>query len=428
MNDIIEDLFKIYISCFSSYNSKIHQTINDKYTIIDKSMLAIYQYVKILEDRDEKNQEATNVLRSYLLKHIIYSETGNIVFEITDKSKVDLYNEILDELVIEKFEFKNRLMKKLKYNYKKIKPNKYMKLLTFLEDIAEYSIFQKLVLRGNCEAKEMLQKTKNKIIEYSANLTTKDDFYKEKETIIHLIKSDTFYESQYGKLHLVALNLKEVYRYSLLPTQLPENVLLHQYTEAVMSIILAEYCNNNLKDKFDLYTIITKSLFHDFSEYKGTEIVSQFKNYNETTKKMFAEIEEKDTQELEEQIGTNLYLIIEDYKSGLEGYLSDLIDKMIGVMKLWVEVGYFNNNTFIRTIDSVYQERFKRFLRIEEMKNVHNKDFYLELLREYYIYIKEHLIEKDLEYFFKYFTEEELKEYRNELNELKENPKKFLRQ
>ena len=109
---------------------------------------------------------------------------------------------------------------------------------------------------------------------------------------------------------------------------------------------------------------------------------------------MFAEIEEKDTQELEEQIGTNLYLIIEDYKSGLEGYLSDLIDKMIGVMKLWVEVGYFNNNTFIRTIDSVYQERFKRFLRIEEMKNVHNKDFYLELLREYYIYIKEEEIKK----------------------------------
>ena len=61
------------------------------------------------------------------------------------------------------------------------------------------------------------------------------------------------------------------------------------------------------------------------------------------------------------------------------------------------------------------------------MENVHNKDFYLELLREYYIYIKEHLIEKDLDYFFKFFTEEELKEYRSELKELKENPKKFLR-
>ena len=113
MNDIIEDLLKIYISCIDSYNSKIYQTINDKYTIIDKSMLAIYQYIKILEDRNEKNQEAINVLSNYILKQIIYSETGNIVFEIVDKSKVDLYNEILDGLVIEKFEYKNRIMKKL---------------------------------------------------------------------------------------------------------------------------------------------------------------------------------------------------------------------------------------------------------------------------------------------------------------------------
>lgn len=46
MNDIIEDLLKIYISCIDSYNSKIYQTINDKYTIIDKSML---EYISILK-------------------------------------------------------------------------------------------------------------------------------------------------------------------------------------------------------------------------------------------------------------------------------------------------------------------------------------------------------------------------------------------
>lgn len=425
MNDIIEDLFKIYISCFSSYNSKLRQIINDKYTIIDRAMLAIYQYIKILEDREERNQEATNVLRNYLLKHIIFSETGNIVFEIADKSKVDLYNEILDELVIEKFEYKNRLMKKLKYSYEKIKPNKYSNLILFLEDVAEFSIFQKLVLRGNQEADAILQKVKNKIINYDLN--SKDYFYQEKKKIIDLIKNNKFNETQYGKLNLVALNLKDVYRYSQLPTQLPENVLAHQFTEAIMSIILAEYCNNNLEDRFDIYDVIVKSVFHDFGEYKGTEIITQFKNYNEITKKMFAEIEEQDTKELENQIGTNLYLIIENYKDGLEGYLSELIDKMIGIMKLWVEVGYYNNNTYIKTIDSVYQDRFKRFLRIEKMENIHNKDFYLELLREYYIYIKEHLIEKDLDYFFKFFTEEELKEYRSELKELKENPKKFLR-
>ena len=427
MKDIIEDLLKIYISCVDSYNSKIHQTINDKYTIIDRSMLAIYQYIKILEDKNEKNQEATDVLTSYILKQIIYSETGNIVFEIADKSKVDLYNEILDELVIEKFDYKNSIMKKLKYNYKKIKNNKYINLLIFLEDVAEFSIFQKLVLRGNQEAKIFLEKIKNKIITQTFNMNTNDYFYQEKQKIVDLINTNKFFESQYGKLNFVALNLKDVYRYSQLMSLIPENVLFHQYTEAVMSIMMAEYCNNNLKDKFDIYTIIVKSLFHDFGEYKGTEIITHFKNYNETTKKMFTEIEERDEKELENQIGTNLYIIISNYKNGLEGYLSELIDKMLGIMKIWVEVGYYNNNTYIKVINAIYQDRFKKFLRIEDIENVHNKDFYLEFLREYYIYIKEHLVEKDLNYFLKYYTEEDLHQFRSEIKHLKDNPNKFLK-
>ena len=73
MDDIIEDLFKIYLANIDSYNSKIHQTINDKYTIIDKAMIVTYLFVKIIEDRNEKNQEVTEVLSNYLLKQSIYS-------------------------------------------------------------------------------------------------------------------------------------------------------------------------------------------------------------------------------------------------------------------------------------------------------------------------------------------------------------------
>ena len=318
-------------------------------------------------------------------------------------------------------------MKKLKYNYKKIKNNKYINLLIFLEDVAEFSIFQKLVLRGNQEAKIFLEKIKNKIITQTFNMNTNDYFYQEKQKIVDLINTNKFFESQYGKLNFVALNLKDVYRYSQLMSLIPENVLFHQYTEAVMSIMMAEYCNNNLKDKFDIYTIIVKSLFHDFGEHKGTEIITHFKNYNETTKKMFTEIEERDEKELENQIGTNLYIIISNYKNGLEGYLSELIDKMLGIMKIWVEVGYYNNNTYIKVINAIYQDRFKKFLRIEDIENVHNKDFYLEFLREYYIYIKEHLVEKDLNYFLKYYTEEDLHQFRSEIKHLKDNPNKFLK-
>lgn len=427
MNDIIEDLFKIYLSSIDSYNSKIYQTYNDKYTIIDKSMITIYLFVKIIEDRNEKNQEVTDVLRNYLLKQIIYGETGNLAFEISDKSKIQLYHEILDKLIIEKFEYKNRIMQKLKYNYKTIKLNKYSELLMFLENVADYAIFRKMFLRGNQEIVSLFDDTKNKIIS-ELNIMNKDAcFYEEKKQIIDLIIDNKFNESQYGNLMNVVLNLKDVYRYSTLVSPVPENVLFHQYSVTIMSLLLVEYCNKELKEDIDIYKIIVKSLFHDFGEFKGTEIVTQIKNYNDVTKKMFAEIEESDEKELEGKIGKNLYNIISEYKYGAEGYISEMVDKMLGIMKLWVEVGYFHNYNSIKTITSIYQDRFKRFLRIENIDELKNKNFYISLLREYYIYIKEHLVEKDLEYFLKYFTKKELEEFRAEITLLKNNPEAFLK-
>ncbi len=427
MNEIIEDLFKIYLSSLDSYNSKIYQTKNDKYTIIDKAMLAVYLFVKIIEDRNEKNQEVTEVLRNYILKQIIYSETGNLAFEISNKSKAELYHEILEKLIIEKFNYKNRIMKKLKYSYTMLELNKYNELLMFLENVSEYAIFRKMNLKGNKEITSLLEHTKEKIIAEVEVLNNNDYFYNEKKRIADLIIDNKFNESQYGNLMYVALNLRDVYRYSQITTQLPENVLFHQYTVTLMSILLAEYSNKELKENIDIYTIIVKSLFHDFSEYKGTEIITQFKNYNETTKKMFAEIEANDEKELEDKIEKNLCAIIYEYKKGAEGYISEIIDKILGIMKLWVEVGYLHNYTFIKTIDSVYQDRFKRFLRIEKINEIKNKSFYIDLLREYYIYIKQHLIEKDITYFLKYFTEEELDEYRKEIETLKNNPETFLK-
>lgn len=427
LNDIIEDLFKIYLASIDSYNSKIYQIQNEKYTIIDKAMLSIYLFVKIIEDRNEKNDEVTESLHNYILKQIIYSETGNLAFEISDKSKTELYHEILENLILEKFEYKNRIIKKLKYSYTMLKLNKYTELLMFLEEIAEYVIFKKLYLRGNKEITLYIENAEEKFIKEIENLEKNDYFYKEKSEIIKLILNDKFDGSEYGNLIKVALNLKDVYRYSQITTQLPENVLFHQYTVTLISILLAEYSNRELNENIDIYKIITKSLFHDFTEYKGTEIITQFKNYNEITKKMFAEIEKNDEQELKNKIGEGLYNIICNYKKEAEGYISELVDKMLGIMKLCVEVEYLGNYTFIKTINSVYQDRFKRFLRIENIEKIRNKSFYIELLREYYIYIKQHLIEKDIRYFLKYFTEEELKNFRQEIKLLQDKPETFLK-
>ncbi len=425
MDDIIEDLFKIYLANIDSYNSKIHQTINDKYTIIDKAMIVTYLFVKIIEDRNEKNQEVTEVLSNYLLKQSIYSETGNLEFEIADKSKIKLYHDILNKLILEKFEYKNRLMKKLKYNYKDIELNKYSELLVFLEDIAEFTIFQKMILRGNQECVSIFEITKNKII--NQVIESDDYFYKEKKEIVRLIIDGKFNESQYGNLVYVVLNLKDVYRYSQITTQLPDNVLFHQYMVATMSLLIAEYSNRELGENIDVYDILVKSMFHDFAEYKGTEIITQFKNYNDITIKMFAEIEENDERELEGKIGTNLYNIIVNFTQGAGGYIVEAIDKLTSIMKLWVEVRYFHNYTFVKTVNSIYQDRFKRFLKINNVDGIKNKSFYLDFIREYYVYIKERLLEFDIDCSLMYFTEKEIEEFRAEIKLLKSKPEAFLK-
>ena len=427
MKDLIEDLMKIYLACIDSYYPKIHQTINDKYTIVDKAMITSYLFTKIMEDRNEKNDEVTMVLKNYILKQVIYSETGNIVFEIENADKAFLYNEILDSLVLEKFKYKNRVLKELKFNYKLIPHNKYSELLAFLENIAELSIFNKLLLRGNKEAETKLKKINENIKNYSNLLNEKDYFYEEKKQLIDLVISNNFFESEYGNLNNVALNLIQVNRFAYLFLQVPENVMLHTFIITVSSIIFSEYCIEKFNENIDIYSIITKSLFHDFGEYKGVEIISHFKYYNELSTKMFTEIEENAQKDLEELIGTNLYSIISNYKEGLEGYIIDEIDKITGIMKLLIESSYYNNYTLLKTTNAIYQERFKRFLRLEKIEGTQNKDFYMDFLRESYIYIKEGLIEKDVNIFLRYFTEEELEKYRAEIEFLKKNPNEFLK-
>jgi len=91
-----------------------------------------------------------------------------------------------------------------------------------------------------------------------------------------------------------------------------------------------------------------------------------------------------------------------------------------------LKFGYYNNYTIIKVINAVYQERFKKYLRIKDIKNVTNEVFFVDLLREYYIYIKENLMENNLSYTLKYFTIEEINEYRNEIKLLRINPERFL--
>lgn len=427
MEEYIEDLFKIYNSSIDSYNAKILQTINEKYTIIDKAMLASYLYIRILNKLKIEEKASKNVLKNYLLKQIIYGETGNLALEISDKSREKIYKEVIEKLIIDKFEYKNKIISKLKYNYSIIEQNQYTELIDFCENIAEYYIVEKILKTGNTEAKQVLTSKKeilkNKAKEFKNKDTQLDN---EKSYIIEKINKNKFDKTEYAGLLDIALNLKDVYRYSTLTTVLPENVLFHQYTITIESIIFAEYLNKEFKENFDVTLLMEKTLFHDFGEYKGNEIVTQVKYYNEDTIKMFKEIEEIDEKELQSKVGDDIYTLITTAKDGKEGYILDLLDKIVAIAKLWIEIGYMHNYTYIKSICSVYQERFKRFLKLDKIDDIKNKEFLREFLRESYIYIKGHMIYQDEEMLKQYFTENDIKELKEEIKNITEKPKCFL--
>lgn len=338
--------------------------------------------------------------------------------KFTDKTNQDFYDEVLQKLIVDKFEYKNRILNKLKYNYEEIENNEYTELLKFCEDIAELYIYKKMLKNGNEEVNIYINEIISKLKEVSKNKNTENVLNEEKRNIIKLILEEDFEKTEYYNLIQVALNLKDVFRYSTLTTVVPENVLFHQYVMAITCQIVADYMIFK-GENIDKYNLLYKTLFHDFGEYKGNEIVAQIKIYNDDTKRMFAEMEEKDEEELEELIGEDLYEIIKDYKKGVEGYIGDIIDKILGIMKIDIEVCYMNNLTYIKALCSLYQKRFEKFKNLERIEAIKDKKFLLKLLKESYIYIKENVINKDTHILEQYFTIEEIEGFKTELEELK---------
>ena len=200
MKEIVEDLFKIYISAIDSYNSKIMQTINEKYTIIDKSMFATYIYIKILENAQIDKHADQGTLRNYLLKQIIYGETGNLALEISDPKVKKSYDEVSSNLIKEKFEYKNKIISKLKYYYEDSSLKEYKELLEFCEQIAEYSILDRIIKTGNTYAQKEFEDRKKSIIKVKEQIQPIKEINKEQIKIIASIENNSFDTNEYSKL------------------------------------------------------------------------------------------------------------------------------------------------------------------------------------------------------------------------------------
>ena len=78
-----------------------------------------------------------------------------------------------------------------------------------------------------------------------------------------------------------------------------------------------------------------------------------------------------------------------------------------------------NNYTYIKSLCSVYQERFAKFKNIDRIKELNDKEFLLEFLKNAYVYIKENLVNENPKILAIYFTKEEIENFKIEINNLK---------
>ena len=88
-------------------------------------------------------------------------------------------------------------------------------------------------------------------------------------------------------------------------------------------------------------------------------------------------------------------------------------------MKLWIETGYMNNYTYIKSLCSVYQERFAKFKNLDRIQDLKDKEFLLQFLKSSYVYIKENLVNANFKILSIYFNKEEIENFKIEIKNFK---------
>lgn len=405
---LISDMYKIYLYCIDSNNVKKFQTINNKYTTIDTTMLASYIFFQLVQDQNLNTDEAKKIIGNELIKKLVNYSTGNFEVEIENIDQKKAYNEVKNAVLMDKLLSLNKNLDKLKIESVEIKNDELLCLFNTSEELAEIFILLELYLTGNEFAYNFIVEKINKFkLENSTMkniLTLLDNVIKtidNKKQLIDILNQNNIY-----KLVSVALNLRDVSRFSQLHLIVPENVLFHTYVNTIMLYIFCDYLKN-LGENFDKYEVVIKSLFHDFPEYSGNEFIASMKLFSKQTQKLAEQVEQSDEDKLKSLIGDYNLKIVQSYKRDFTGYIADIIDKITGIMKTLIEVKYYNNFTMLKVHTGNEYKRFEKFYDYTRIESSNNKCFYTNLLKLHYIYILETFL-KNENIMVTYFSKDEI--------------------
>lgn len=393
-------MYLINLYAMDSNCVKKQQTINDRYTTIHETMLTTYFYFK-WQEKTKGKIESDGMIRNALMMQLINFSTGNIGVDIEDGKQLRFYHQVKQQVVKEKIAYLNRNLKELQIN---LVEEEKEEIYLFFEQLADLWILLQLYKRGNFLTVEAIQKKiqiltmQNKIenieianiqsqllgiLETIGNSQALQDYLRENSVL-----------RDYDKLAGIAFNLREVHRFSQANLVVKEDVLYHIYANTVMCVLLADWLIQQ-GENIDVNQILLKSCFHDFSEYTGNEIIASMKAYSEETTALFKKIEERDEKKLEDSIGSVMYEVIQGYKKDKNGYVVDIIDKMIGIMKVWIEEMIYGNKMMLKCFTADECKRFQRFYTSPYCTEFVYPEFYTTLLKSHYISIIEDFLKQE---------------------------------
>jgi len=408
--NLMEDMYKIKMYAADANHVKKNQPVNNRYTTIHSTMLAIFFFLKLSEKEYGKLNAANDMIQNALMVQLVNFSTGNMGVDSESEKQIKIYHNVKKKIISEKIEFLNRNLKEIKIPFVEIQEDE--SIFLFCEQLADLWILKQLYMRGNelayteiekkisiltnysdYEIKEV-QKIKSKLPQILENL-------KNRQKLKQWLNKDEDLKD-YENLATVIFNLREVHRFSQAHLIVPQDVLFHLYLNTVICLIMTDWLEKQ-GEELDKAKILLKSLLHDFGEYTGNEIIASTKAYSLETSQMFEKIEENDERKLKEKIGLELFEIIKKYKTDKEGYVVNIIDKMIGIMKTKTELILYSNKTMLKCFTATECKRFQTFYTNPIRDELKLGNFYTTLLKSHYISI--------IECFLK---QEEMKIYWNE--------------
>lgn len=410
------DLYRIYLMGINANKAKPFQTLHCNISKVEFMMLVAALCLNHEFSVGPKESSITYIL-DYLNTGVISSKVGNIP-DVYSFYYLSECKEGMRAFVTRTMEDSNKRLKKLSLSYQKISSEREGNLITLYSLFAKYYIFLEEYARGNAWMEKEIWKVQQDIEkciddmnwDHEDKLTIwKNHYFNSNWKKEFIEQKGDFWQDRWSQLAKVVLQLRSVKRFSQAIDIVEENVLVHTWELILITDAMVRFLQEQ-GEEVDRNQVFLRVFYHDFGESSGNDIISDVKVFSDFTKAYFDTLVSEDEKRLKGQIGESAYQWMSLYKKGASGYIADILDKLVGLMKVYIEIHFFNNINFLSVLKTNYFERLIKFLDISRIKNFQHPLFLKELMDYMYITNQEEILSLYGDTLSYYYSNEEVEE------------------